>query len=220
MAGSRVYFPMMADISGSLCVVVGGGPIGWRKASALLQYGANVVVVAPEAVPAVAAAADEGRLIWRRRAFRTADLEGAALVFAATNDPGVNADVCREAKERGIGVNAAYDGDQGSFIMPSVVRRGKLVMTVSTGGASPKLARQIAAEWEARYGPEYEAYVELLDRQRKLVLESGADEERKLRCLGELLSLKLLERIRGGELLPALEAELEEWRKNRLFFST
>ncbi|MCI3923598.1 bifunctional precorrin-2 dehydrogenase/sirohydrochlorin ferrochelatase [Paenibacillus sp. TRM 82003] len=198
MKEHRQYYPIMADIGGRECVVVGGGAVGWRKAASLLECGARVVVVSPEGVPAIAAAAAAGTLVWHRRAFRPGDLSFASLAFAATDDPATNAAVRAEAQRLGVWLNAAYDADQGDFIVPSSVRRGRLLMTVTTCGASPKLARRIAGAWSETYGPEYADYVELLERLRRFVLTSAADENRKLACLGELLQMGLLDQLRTG----------------------
>jgi len=201
------YYPILADVSDMTCVVVGGGPVAWRKIAGLLECGARVVVVAPDGVPALEAAAGSGALVWHRRRFRPGDLAGASLAFAATNDAAANAAVREEARREGALFNAAYGADQGSFLVPSVVRRGRLILTASTSGASPLLARRIAAEWERTYGPEYAAYTELLERLRAFVLSSGADEERKRLALGALLDTDALERLRAGASPADVEAE-------------
>jgi precorrin-2 dehydrogenase/sirohydrochlorin ferrochelatase len=217
MVERRVWFPIMADITSSKCVVVGGGAIGWRKAASLLECGANVVVVSPEGVPALEAAAAEGKLRWERRTFRPEDLEGAVLAFAATNDAVVNELVRTEAKRLGVWLNAAYDAGQGDFIVPSALRRGKLLMTVTTGGASPKLARRIVGEWETTYGPEYAGYLEILGRLRHYILTSDATAEQKLHWLSELLSLDIVSRLRNGELQTDIAAQLEAWLNIQLY---
>ncbi|HZG56390.1 bifunctional precorrin-2 dehydrogenase/sirohydrochlorin ferrochelatase [Paenibacillus sp.] len=201
------YYPIMADVTDALCVVVGGGPIGWRKIAGLLDCGARVVVVSPDGVPALEAASADGRVVWHRRPFRAGDLAGAQLAFSATNSDAANALVREEARREGVWLNAAYGADEGDFVVPSVVRRGRLVMAVTTGGASPKLARRIAGELESAYGPEYAAYVEVLDRLRKFVLESDAEAERKLICLGRLLEFDGLARLAAGEPAEAVEAD-------------
>lgn len=198
----------MMDVEGALCVVAGGGTVAWRKIAGLLECGACVVVVSPDGVPELEAAALEGRLTWRRRPFRSGDLAGALLAFAAANDAAANAAVREEARREGVWLNAAYDAREGSFLVPSVVRRGRLVMAVTTGGASPKLARRIAAQWEWTYGSEYAAYVELLERGRRFALDSGAPEDRKLHAIGALLEFNILSRLSAGDSPPAVEADM------------
>jgi len=207
MNDTQELYPIMARLSGKTCVVVGGGPVGWRKAAGLLACGARTVVVAPDAVPALGAAARDGRLVWHRRAFAPGDLAGAALAFAATDDAATNALVRAEAAREGVWLNAAYEAGEGDFVVPSAVRRGKLVLAATTGGASPLLARRIAAEWEETYGAEYAAYVELLERLRRDVQASGAEAGRKLAALGRLLDAGALERLRAGEPPEVVEAD-------------
>jgi siroheme synthase-like protein len=121
------------------------------------------------------------------REYMEGDLEGAYLAFAATNVRKVNAAVAREAKERGIPVNVADSPSEGDFALPSTLRRGRLQVAVSTGGASPTLARRIRGELEEVFGPEWAGIVEEFDRARR----SGQERDEKLegevsRCLSRL----------------------------------
>lgn len=131
-------------MEGALAVVVGGGPVGARKARGLLAAGARVRVVAPEAAAAIRAADARGRIEWRRRRFRPADLAGAALAFAATNVAAVNRAVAAAARRRRIPVNVADSSAPSDFFVPAVRRRGRIVLGVSTGGADPALAARLA----------------------------------------------------------------------------
>lgn len=133
-------YPVFLDLSGRRCLVVGGGRVATRKARELAACGARVVVVAPEASAELAGAAGEGAVVWHRRGFREADLEGTVLAFAAASDPVVNRRVVEAGRRLGAWVNAADDPAAGDFHVPAVVRRGALAVAVSTGGASPTLA--------------------------------------------------------------------------------
>lgn len=209
MSDAIVYYPLMADLTGKRCVVVGGGAVGWRRASSLLDCGADVTVIAPEGGPELREAAGAGRIAWIPRGFREGDLDGAALVFAAADDAAANELVRRESQRLGVWMNAAYEAGAGDFIVPSVVRRGRLVMSVTTGGASPALARRIADDWSEAYGAEYEAYMNVLWTLRQRVLASGADDARKRACLAEALRLDLSDRLRRGE--PAEDVTDSAW---------
>ena len=144
-------------------MVVGGGEVANRKARKLLQARAEVVVVSPEVKPELESVATEVR----RRPYREGDLEGAFLVFAATDSREVNSAVAREARERGIPVNVADEPSEGDFALPSVLRRGQLQVAVSTGGASPTLARRIRHELEDAFGSEWAGVVDELGRARR-----------------------------------------------------
>ncbi len=154
---------MFLDLDGKRCVVVGGGEVADRKARKLLQARAKVVVISPEVEPELESVAAEVRL----RPYREGDLQGAFLAFAATDRREVNATVAKEARERGIPVNVADKPSEGDFALPSTLRRGQLQVAVSTGGASPALARRIRRELEGAFGSEWAGVVAELDRARR-----------------------------------------------------
>jgi precorrin-2 dehydrogenase/sirohydrochlorin ferrochelatase len=178
-----VLYPIFLDLSGRRCVVVGGGEVANRKARKLLQARARVVVISPEIKPELESVAVEVY----RRPYRKGDLEGAYLAFAATDSREVNAAVGREAKERGVPVNVADRPSEGDFALPSTLRRGRLQVAVSTGGASPTLARRIKDELEGVFGPEWAGVVEELYAARQ---NGGKGDERLegevSRCLSRL----------------------------------
>ena len=154
-----------------------------RKARKLLEAGAEVVVVSPEARPELLAMNVEAY----ERTYERGDLEGAYLAFTATDSREVNAAVAREARERGVAINVADRPSEGDFAVPSTLRRGGLQVAVSTGGASPTLARRIRAELEASFGPEWVGLVEELEAVRR---DGGAPDEELEgevnRCLSRL----------------------------------
>ena len=142
-------FPVLLDLRGRGCVVIGGGLVAERRVASLLTAGAAVTVVSPRVTAALVADAAAGRLRHVARIFEPADLDGATLAFTATDDGRVNAEVAREGRARGVWVNAADDPAHCDFLLPAVVRRGPLVVAVGTGGRSPALARAIREELEA-----------------------------------------------------------------------
>jgi precorrin-2 dehydrogenase/sirohydrochlorin ferrochelatase len=178
-----VLYPIFLDLSDRRCVVVGGGEVANRKARKLLQARARVVVISPE----VGAELESVAVEVHRRPYREGDLEGAYLAFAATDSREVNAAVAREAEERGIPVNVADRPSEGDFALPSTLRRGGLQVAVSTGGASPTLARRIKDELEEVFGPEWAGIVEELGRNRRSGEKSdGRLEGEVSRCLSRL----------------------------------
>jgi len=168
-------YPINLSIEGRRCVVAGGGAVALRKVEGLLQAGAEVHVVSPEICDEI------NRLPVHtiQRGFREADLDGAALAIAATDDQAVNAAVARAAGERGIPVNVVDQPGLCSFYLPAVVRRGGLVIGVSTSGASPSLARRIRERLEDEFGSEYGQYVELLDGLRQQVIDQVTADKRR-----------------------------------------
>lgn len=158
--------PLLVDLAGRPVVVVGAGPVAARKVATLLDASADVTVVAPEAVAAIADAAAAGDLAWHARTYKTGDLAGALLGVAATDVSEVNALVAADAAEAGIFCVRADDGPAGSAAFLGAVRRGDLTLAVSTGGAAPFLTRQLVTELADRYGPEYGELVTLLGELR------------------------------------------------------
>ncbi len=154
-----------------------------RKVGKLLQAGAEVVVVSSEVSPELA----ETGVEIHDRTYEYGDLEGANLAFTATDSREVNAAVAGEAKECGIPINVADRPSEGDFAVPSTLRRGGLQVAVSTGGASPTLARRIRSELEESFGPEWAAVVEEFDTARRSGGMPGQDlEQEVIRCLSRL----------------------------------
>jgi precorrin-2 dehydrogenase/sirohydrochlorin ferrochelatase len=139
----------------------------------LLEAGARVTVVSPVLAPAVLEIARDGRLRWWPREYAAGDVAGFALVMVATDDDGVNARVAAEARARAIWVNCADDPARCDFILPSVLRRGPLTVSVSTGGASPTVAHLVREELEAVLPPDYAALTEVVADVRRGLRERG-----------------------------------------------
>jgi precorrin-2 dehydrogenase/sirohydrochlorin ferrochelatase len=142
-------YPLILRIAGQRCVVVGGGSVAARKVRGLIVSGADVLAVAPEIGPELAALAEHGTIRVGRRAFEPSDLDGALLAFAATNDRAVNEAVVRAAQDRDTIVNVADDPAACDFTVPAVVRRGDVMLAISTGGRSPAFARFLREQLEA-----------------------------------------------------------------------
>ena len=176
-------YPIFLNLSGRLCVIVGGGEVANRKARKLLQARAEVVVISPEVKPEIESMAVEVR----HRPYEDGDLEGAYLAFTATDSREVNSAVAREARDKGIFINVADVPSDGSFALPSTLRRGGLQVAVSTGGASPTLARSIRGELEKQFGPEWAGLIEELRRRRSVGEELDEDlREEVSQCLSRL----------------------------------
>lgn len=136
-------YTLCADLIGKRCLVVGGGAVATRKIEKLIKSGADVTVVAPDSSIVLQGLAEEGQLRWIKRVFAADDVAGMALVFAATDNHAVNAQVTKAAKAsagQGAWVNVADDPAEGDFSLPAVANRGEVTVTVSTDGASPALA--------------------------------------------------------------------------------
>jgi len=205
MGGS--YYPVFLDLRGRRCVVVGGGEVARRKVESLLAAGAEVTVVAPrgDAMPPGVTVVP--------RTFQSADLDGAFFVISATNDRDVNSAVAAEAEARGILVNVVDVPAESSVILPAVVRRGEFVLAVSTGGASPALARRLRERLETEFGEEYGALIAFLKALRQAwescYKAEGIPNSARKAAWEKVLDLPLLDWLREGRRQEAKEAAEE-----------
>jgi len=167
------YLPIFLDIAGKPVVVIGGGEVALRKVEGLLDASARVTVVSPALHPELSRLVEEDRLRCEQREYRRGDLEGYTLAFVASDDRSVNAAVAREAKERGVWINAVDDPANCDFVMPGVVRRGDFIVAISTSGGSPAMARKLREEIEAFLTEDYVLLLELATEVRRELREKG-----------------------------------------------
>lgn len=193
-----VYPVMLEDMEGALCVVVGGGKVAARKARALAESGAGVLVISPELCPALRCMVEEGRVRWEARPYREGDLRGARIAFAASDSRLVNAAVASEARGLGIEVNVADSAPESSFTVPASLVRGEMVISVGTGGGSPALARLVRDSLAEIIGPEYGGLLEVASELRRAVQSGVQDEEERLRLLNTLTEEMYLRFLEGG----------------------
>ena len=192
-------YPVNLAVQGRPCLVVGGGPVARRKAEGLLACGAAVTVVAPDVDAELAALP----VTVERRPYRAGDASRYRLVIAATDDVAANAAVAADAEAAGVWVNAADDIERSSFTLPSVGRRGPIVVAVSTGGESPAFAAWLRRRIEAELGGEYEVLLRLLSEARDTIRAAGRSTE-GVDWLS-VLDSNMLELIRAGDIGKARE---------------
>jgi precorrin-2 dehydrogenase/sirohydrochlorin ferrochelatase len=167
------YYPVALDLRERPCLVVGGGPVAEAKVEGLLAAGARVTVVSPTLSERLESWASAGRIAYTQREYTASDLDGQQLVFSATDRRDVTETVARDARQLGVWVNAADDPKYCDFLLPSVLRRGRLQVAVSTGGTSPALAARVRRDLESYFTPEYEDFVELAAEVRRELRASG-----------------------------------------------
>lgn len=204
MTDNKTYYPLMLDVRDKPCLIIGGGAVAERKAEALMEAGAQVTVVSPVCTPQLEHWDQAGLITLVRDAYRPQlpQLMEALLVFAATDKPEINAAVRMEAESLGKLVNVADDAERSRFIVPATVRRGKLLISVSTAGASPAVARRVKQELEQVFGEEYEIYLDLLNDLRSLIQTILPDTYERQRWFRGMLEWELLPLIRSGKLPP------------------
>ncbi|MBQ8960241.1 MAG: bifunctional precorrin-2 dehydrogenase/sirohydrochlorin ferrochelatase [Ruminococcus sp.] len=194
------YFPFFSDISGKLCLIVGGGKVALRKAEKLLPFEPKIRAVSPEFCPGF----EELPVERIRREFRDSDLEGAFMVISATGDEALGARIFGLCSERRIPVNTVDDKAKCSFIFPAIVRSGCVTAGISTGGASPVFARYLAEKSRELLSGRLTEIGLLLAQVRPGILERFPTEIAR-----KLAMEAILERCLTGEELPD-SAQIEE----------
>ncbi len=193
------YYPAFLDLQGLSCLVVGGGQVGERKVKTLLSCGAKVHLVSPELTPFLEEEVRQGRVRLLAPEFLPEHLEGMFLVIGATDDPEVNQRIGSEARSRNLLCNIVDRPRECSFIVPSQVRRGDLVIAVSTGGRSPALAKKIRQDLENLFPDIYSSYVALLGRVREYLLAQGFTQAKNQQIFESLIEAPILESIQKGD---------------------
>ena len=221
-------YPVNLNVQDRLCVVVGGGAVGTRKALRLVRCGARVMVISPNVTDALRPFIDNSIVRWHARGYRTSDLmpdqrtdpnpelgsglgpdpaPGAGwgfravfLVIATANNPSVNAQVHSDARRLGILCNIADRPEACDFTLPAVVSRGDLTITVSTSGKSPALARRLRKDLEMQLGEEYDTGLKLMGAVRKRLLGEGHDPDAHKAQFRRMIDGGLILLIREGRM--------------------
>lgn len=200
-SGPMRTFPIfLVGLAKRRCVVVGGGRVAAEKVRSLLDGGAGRVdVIAPDLGEELASLVDGERVRHHPRTFEPADLDGAFLAIAATDDPHINRQVYEASEARGILSQVVDDPPHCAFIMPSILRRGDLTIAISTGGASPALAVRLRQRLERELGEEYADFVRIAGELRPLIMDSIPDPAQRKELWYRLVDSGILEILREGD---------------------
>lgn len=212
------YLPIFLDVRGQPCLVVGGGDVAARKTAMLLRAGASVTVQAPALCAALEAEVAAQRIVHRAGIFSDESLNGYSLAIAATDDESVNRAVAAASRSRHIPVNVVDVPALCSFIMPSIVERGPLIVAVSSGGRSPVLARLLRARLETLIPAGYGRLAALAAEFRDKVKARFAFAERR-RFWERTLQGPIAELVMSGREDAAREAMQASLDDTRLGFA-
>ena len=166
-------YPVMLELRERRCLVVGGGGVALRKVQGLVEEGARVTLVAPAVVEPLEAMAAAGQISWERRQYRSGEASGYALVFVATDEREVNAQVSNDAGAAGIWANVADDPELCFFHLPARLRRGSLQLAIGSAGEAPFAVRRLRGLLERRFGPEWGEWLAAAARFREQVRRLG-----------------------------------------------
>jgi precorrin-2 dehydrogenase/sirohydrochlorin ferrochelatase len=190
----EILYPAFVKLMDRKCVVIGGGKVAARKVGMLLECGARVSVISPAAAGEIAAWAATGQIEWVQRGFEKGDTAGAFVVVSATDDKEVNAAVAQECAAQNILLNVVDQPEFCNFYVPSVVRRGPLMIATSTGGKSPLFARKIREKLEEAVPPAFGEFLEYLGAIRSKIIAEQPD-----------LKGEILESLVGPEIMTCIE---------------
>lgn len=181
------YYPITLRLTGKKIVVVGGGKVAERKITGLIGTQADITVVSPEVSTKINKLAAAGEINWLAKAFVIEDSKDAFMIFAATNDQEVNQAIKNAAEAHQL-VTIADDPEGSDFQVPAKIKRGRMTIAVSTGGASPTLARNIKAQLEQEFDDRYDNYLEFLFQARQQIVQEVADPFLKRKLLKAIAS--------------------------------
>ena len=204
-----MLYPLNVGLSGRSLILVGGGRVAERKVRSILSAGTetSICVIAPKITAVLQEYAAAGRLCWKQTCYADGILEGAFLVYAATDLREVNAAVAAEAKRRGIPVNVIDDPAASTFQVPASIRRGELMLSVSTAGGSPALSRAIRMELEQLYPEAFGQWLERVAHLRREMRATLSTSRERTAFWRMALRPHILNMVHDGELEKA-EVEL------------
>lgn len=200
---SNVYYPIFVDLHGRRCIVVGGGLVAQRKVRTLLKFGAQVTVVSPSATQRLRTYARQGKIRLIARRVRPADLRGAWLAYAATDDRRINELVFRHATRARIFTNVVDQPELCSFIAPSILKRGDLVVAISTGGSSPTMTKLLRRELQQTIGRDYARMVRLLRSLRAVAKRQLPSYDDRKDYFARLVRGRVFDLVRRGRMATA-----------------
>jgi len=192
------YYPVSLDILNRKCLVVGGGSVGTRKVLTLLDCGAIVTVVSPDINEKLLELAGNGSITWKKRSYLTSDLDTIFLVIGASDDEELNRQISADAEKLNMLCNIADRPDVCNFILPSIVNRGDLVISISTSGKSPAFAKKLRKELEKQFGVEYIEFLRLMGAIREKLLSEKHEPEAHKHIFERLISSDLVEMIKNN----------------------
>ncbi|MDP3284807.1 MAG: bifunctional precorrin-2 dehydrogenase/sirohydrochlorin ferrochelatase [Desulfobacterales bacterium] len=193
------YYPVNLDMRNRKCLVVGGGDVGTRKVITLLECGALVTVVSINASEKLLKLAESGLIELKKRPYTGADLGGMFLVICATDNEQLNMQVGGDAEKMNMLCNVADRPEACNFILPALVKRGDLVIAVSTSGKSPAFAKKIRKDLEEQYGVEYADFLKLMGAIRKKLLSKRHEPEAHKPLFEKLINKDIVKLIKNND---------------------
>ncbi|MEW6097504.1 MAG: bifunctional precorrin-2 dehydrogenase/sirohydrochlorin ferrochelatase [bacterium] len=209
------YYPICLDLKDKKCVVVGGGEIALRKVKSLVEAQAKVVVISPEIISSFKELLKKNKITYLKQEYKSKHIKNDTfLVIVATDDKQLNAKIANDAGKLNLLINVVDAPSLGNFILPATFHRGKLIISVSTSGQSPALAKKIKEDLLNIYGVEYEILVDLLGNLRTKVHAKYKNKEDRKVFWEKLVNSDLIEYIRNNK-----EEEIKRYLSKWIFIN-
>jgi precorrin-2 dehydrogenase / sirohydrochlorin ferrochelatase len=194
----RVYYPVFLDITDKKCLVVGGGKVAERKVTLLLQFNIHVIVVSPVMTKALLKLGEESKIEYSQRTYTAKDLDNIALVFACTDNNAINNKIRKEAAHKNIPVNVVDSPDMCDFIVPSIVKKGDLMIAISTSGELPLLSKKLRQKIEEVVTDDYLEYLHIMGEFRRSLMKSVKEGRRRAMIMEDIGKMDIREVIATG----------------------
>jgi len=193
------YYPVLLELENKNVLIVGGGKVAQRKVETLLECGALLSIVSKGLTANLKALIETRRVHFLSDEFNDKHLDNIFLVVAATNDKQLNHRVSESAKKRGLLINAVDQPPDCNFIVPSIIKKGDLLIAISTSGKSPALAKRLREEIETQFGNEYKTFLVMMGHLRKIILSKKFSQEENNRIFFEIVNSDILKALKKGD---------------------
>ncbi|MEK6715034.1 MAG: bifunctional precorrin-2 dehydrogenase/sirohydrochlorin ferrochelatase [Candidatus Omnitrophota bacterium] len=193
------YYPINLNLENKDCLVIGAGVVAERKIKRLLEYGVNLTVVSPNFSRGISMLAKKNRIRLIQRRVNLKDIRGKFLVISASGERRINSLVSKYCKESNILVNVVDSPIESNFILPSIVKRGNLTISISTEGISPALAKKIRQDLEEKFGTEYEKLLKIMKKIRPEALKKIKDGKKRKAFFEKVVKQKVLNLLKQGK---------------------
>ncbi len=191
MSQFKSYYPINLNLKNKKCVVIGGGEVAQRKVKSLLKFGAGVTVISPNLSKGLLLLKKNKKIIHINKKYNSFYLKGAFLVIGATDSRIVDISLNKLSPKNNFLLNIVDKPDYGNFIVPAVIKRGPLTISVSTSGVSPALARKIRIDLEKHFSPKYEKLLNLLAKVRPSIIKEVKDIKKRRKIFKKLANLDI-----------------------------
>lgn len=209
----KPYYPLMLDLEGRNCLIIGGGKVAERKVVSLVEAKASVTLISPVITSNIDSFVVTDKIKWQNRVYQKGDLDNQFLIIIATDNQELNLEIYQHVNHRNQLVNIVDKPELCTFIVPSVINRGHLQIAISTHGASPGLAKKMRKELEATYGNEYIEYTNFLAEMREWIFKQNIDQPSRRYLFEQLLNEDYFHKIAKG-----LREEVENEFKSKVVY--